>query len=50
MYPEKERGAYLEQKDKIFYGLVRGSTYMVEVEEDEEEENKKERKTYIPPS
>ena len=46
MSPEKQKGVYVEQKDKVFLGLIGGTTYVVEVEEDEVAESKIEKTTY----
>ena len=45
LYPEKEKGAYVEQKDKTFLGLIDGTSYVIEVEEDAEAESKIEKTT-----
>ena len=46
MCPEKDKGVYVEQKDKVFLGLLDGTTYVVEVEEDEVAESKIEKTVY----
>ena len=46
LYPEKEKGQYVEQKDKTFLGLIDGTSYVIEVEEDAEAESKIEKTTY----
>ena len=50
MYPEKEKEQYVEQKNRTFLNLVDGTTYMIEVVEDEEEEAKKEKTVYKAPT
>lgn len=50
LYPEKQRGEYVEQKDRTFLNLVDKAVYVIEVVEDEEAEAKIEKTKYVAPT